>query len=145
MTGANLQVAKDQSDKEYIRKYIEIGIHRTITIDNGVHAQGAITQGLSIEFAPETKGIFGFKYGAWIEAGLIVFGIDGIYYTNFSQGNFKIRPELGVGAYPCKLTIGYNIPTIANGDFQELTRANLQFTLNVLFRIKTISRTEKDW
>lgn len=143
LLGGQVQQAIKTNGKEYSRKYFEIGLHKTITATYGHHPQTAFSHGLSVEIAPEKNTIFGFKYGAWGVFSLLVLGINGIYYTDFNRGNFKIRPELGFGAPPFKLTFGYNIPTISNAAFKELKSSKVQVTLNILLKAKTIKREER--
>jgi hypothetical protein len=140
LIGGNLQQAYKTNGEEYNRKYFEIGIHKTITDFHGVHGPGTFTHGFSLEVAPQSKPIYGFKYSAWVQAWCFVLGIGGIYYTDFDYGNFKIRPEFGIGMYPFKLTAGINIPTIHNKDFSEVQKAYGQVTLNILLKMKTLKK-----
>ena len=140
LLGGNLQQAYKTNGDEYNRKYFEIGLHKAITSFGGHHPPGSFTHGVSIEIAPETKPIYGFKYSAWAQVWCFVLGIGGIYYTDFTYGNFKIRPEFGIGMYPFKLAVGFNIPTIFNKDFQEIQRAYGQITLNLLLKLKTLKK-----
>ena len=143
LVGGNLQQAKDENQKEFTRKYLEIGIHKTITAYDWHHPSAMWTHGLSVEISSADKTIFGFKYGAWGEFWLFVLGLNVIYYTDFQKGNFKIRPELGIGAHPFKLTFGFNIPTIQNAKFKELQKSYGQITLNVLLKLKTLKREDQ--
>ncbi len=140
LIGGNLQQAEDENQMEFTRKFFEIGIHKTVTAYDWHHPSAMWTHGLSVEVSPGDKTILGFKYGAWGEFWLFVLGLNGIYYTDFEKGNFKIRPELGIGAHPFKLTFGYNIPTIQNSKFKEMQKSNLQITLNILLKLKTLKR-----
>jgi hypothetical protein len=138
--GGSLQQAYRINDKEYSRKYFEIGLHRTITIFGGQHPPSSFTHGLSFEIAPESSPIYGFKYSAWAQVWCLVLGLGGIYYTDFNYGNFKIRPEFGFGMYPFKLTAGFNIPTIQNKEFKKLQKSQGQITLSILLKLKTIKK-----
>ena len=140
LLGGNLQQAYRTNDQEYNRKYFEIGLHKTITVFGGQHGPSSFTHGFSLEVAPEANPIYGFKYSAWGQVWCFVLGLGGIYYTDFNQGNFKIRPELGIGMYPFKLTAGFNIPTIRNKEFKEIQRAYGQVTLNILLKLKTLKK-----
>ncbi|HEX2536460.1 MAG TPA: hypothetical protein VHK69_22110 [Chitinophagaceae bacterium] len=142
LIGGSLQQAYGTNGKEYSRKYFEIGLHRTRTAFGGHHPATTLTHGFSLEVAPEAKPIYGFKYSAWAQAWCFVLGLGGVYYTDFDQGNFKIRPEIGVGLYPFKLSAGLNIPTIRNRDFKPLQRSQGQVTLNILLKGKTLKREE---
>jgi hypothetical protein len=140
LVGGNLQQAYRVDGKEYNRNYIEIGIHKTLTSFDWHHPSSIFTHGISLEIAPESNPIYGFKYSAWMEVWCFVLGLGGIYYTDFEQGNFKIRPEVGFGLYPFKLTGGFNIPTICNKDFKELKRSQGQITLNILLKLKSLKK-----
>lgn len=138
LVGGNLQQAYRINGKEYSRKYFEIGLHKTNTVFGGHHPPASFTHGFSIEIAPEANPIYGFKYSTWVQASCLVFGLAGVYYTDFKYGNFKIRPEVGIGMYPFKLSAGFNIPTIKNKSFKDIQHANGQITLNILLRLKTL-------
>ena len=140
LVGGNLQQAYRVDGKEYNRKYFEIGLHKTLTAFDPHHPPGAFTHGISLEVAPEANPIYGFKYSAWAEVWCLVLGLGGVYYTDFDHGNFKIRPEFGIGMHPFKLSAGLNIPTIRNKDFKEIQRANGQVTLNILLKLKTLKK-----
>jgi hypothetical protein len=140
LTGAHLQMAKDQNDSTYSRKLLEIGMHHTITVDGLRHPLSALTLGPSLEFSLGEAPVYGFKFGGWINANLMTLGISSIYYTDFHRGNFKIRPEFGVGFHAAKLTMGINIPTIANRDFFPLKSSLIQLSLNLLLKVKTIKK-----
>lgn len=142
LIGGNLQQAYRIDGKDYNRKYIEIGLHKTLTTFDWHHPSSVFTHGISLEIAPESNPIYGFKYSAWVEVWCIVLGLGSVYYTDFEQGNFKIRPEVGIGLYPFKLSAGFNIPTIRNKDFKELQRANGQVTLNILLKLKTLTKEQ---
>jgi hypothetical protein len=131
-------MAKDHNDSTYSRKLLEAGIHYTTTMDGLQHPKSAVTIGPSLEFSLGETPVYGFKFGGWINANLFTLGISSIYYTDFHRGNFKIRPEFGVGFHAAKLTMGINIPTIANADFFPLKSSLAQISLNVLLKVKTI-------
>ncbi len=139
LLGINLQ-GSTQVNPEKSLKYLKIGLHRTVTDFGGRHMPIAWTCGLSTEILLDKSPIYGFKMSTWATAFFFVAGMSTVYYTDFKQGNFKIRPEIGFGAYPFKLTMGYNIPTIFNKDFERVRRNNMQITLNILLRLKTIKR-----
>lgn len=142
LMAVNLQQARNVFQEEYSRKYIEIGMHRTIVATYGYHPRTVLTHGPSIEVSPEKTPIFGFKYGAWAVGSLFSLGVSAIYYTDLHHGNFKIRPEFGFGAYPFRLVMGYNIPTISNASFEKLKRSDGQITFSILLKLKTITRQE---
>lgn len=140
LVGGNLQQVHRSDSKDYNRKYLEIGIHKTITSFDGHHPASSFTHGLSLEMAPEANPIYGFKYSAWAQVWCFVLGLGGVYYTDFDKGNFKIRPEIGIGMYPFKLSAGFNVSTIRNKDFKELQQAQGQVTLNILLKLKTLKK-----
>lgn len=48
------------------------------------------------------------KLGAWIGGGSAM-GINLLYYSNLEgSGRFALRPEIGIGMGPARLTYGYN-------------------------------------
>lgn len=140
LVGAHLQMAKDHNDSTYSRKLLEIGMHHTTTIDGLRHPKSVITIGPSLEFSLGEAPVYGFKFGGWINVNLITLGISSIYYTDFHRGNFKIRPEFGIGFHAAKLALGLNIPTIANADFFPLKSSLVQLSLNILLKVKTIKK-----
>lgn len=142
LIGGNLQQVYRMDGKEFNRKHIEIGLHKTLTSFDWHHPSSVITHGISLEVAPGSNTIYGFKYSAWAEVWFFVFGLAGVYYTDFDKGNFKIRPEIGVGMYRFKLSAGFNIPTIRNKDFEALQRSYGQVTLNILLKLKTLRTSD---
>ena len=140
LLGFNFQ-GSTQVDKDKTLKYFEIGLHRTITDFGGIHPPTALTYGLSTEVLLGAPAICGIKGSAWTSVWGFVLGISTIYYTDFQYGNFKIRPEIGLGFYPFKLSFGYNIPTIYNKDFERVRRNDLQITLNILIKMKTLKKS----
>lgn len=76
--------------------------------------------------------IFGFKAGGWVSgtaAGLAV-GANAIYYTDFDDGSFQLRPELGFGVGPIKIVYGYNFP-ITNRNFGRTNSHNISLAFLV--------------
>lgn len=138
LAGAHLQMAKDHNDSTYSRKLVEAGVHFTITGDGLRHPKSAFTIGPSVEFSLGESPVYGFKFGGWVNVNLITFGLSTVYYTDFHRGNFKIRPEAGVGFHAAKLTMGLNIPTIANKDFFPLKSSLMQISLGILLKVKTL-------
>jgi hypothetical protein len=120
-------------DEKMIR-YYEIGIAkgRYISHRHGITG-GAIYVSEEVHFGKD-KNIFGTKIGAWMHW-MLDFGMAAIYYTDFDRGNFKIRPELGLGMGRLRAVVGYNIPTINNKAFQELQRNNLQVSVQLALGI----------
>ena len=135
LVGLHLQETKNESGNDYRRKYIEVGLHKTILTDYAV-----FTHGLSVEVSPEKRTIVGLKYGGWTNYTFFSLGLNGIYYTDFKQGSFIIRPEFGLGVDRFRFAVGYNVSTFSNDQFNELKDAKGQFMLNVLLRRKLIKR-----
>ena len=143
LVGGHLQMTKDENGKEQSRKYMELGLHLTTLSDWSIHhPPTTFTYGPSLEFSPGATNIYGFKLSSWINVSLFALGLSTVYYTDFNRGNFKIRPELGLGFPATKLTFGLNIPTFGNADFPQLKSSLAQLSLNILLKVKTIKRTE---
>jgi hypothetical protein len=132
LVGGHLQYAKDEQEQDYTRKLLEVGVHRTISTSYAV-----VTHGPSVEVSLERKPLAGFKYGAWTNNYFFALGLNALYYTNFDEGSFRLRPEFGLGVYRVKLSVGYNMP-VTNKSFYPLREAGAQVTLNWLFRLKTL-------
>ncbi|MFL5811280.1 MAG: hypothetical protein ACJ749_17290 [Flavisolibacter sp.] len=121
-----------QNEKKY--RFVEIGFGKG-KYNFSICGGGAQTVYVSEEmYFGRDKNIFGTKVGAWMHY-LLDIGLSLIYYTDFKRGNFKIRPEFGVGLGRMRAVVGYNIPTIDNKAFTELThhnmQAGIQFTLGI--------------
>jgi hypothetical protein len=142
LVGANFQGSTREEHQDISRKYVEVGLHRTLTDYRGRHPPIALTYGLSTEILLDPDPIYGFKVSGWATAMLFVLGASTVYYTDFEKGNLRIRPEFGVGMHPFKLTVGYNIPTFWNKEFERMRYADLQVTLNLLLKLKTIKKEE---
>ena len=135
MVGVHLQETKDQSGNGYKRKYLDIGLHKTILTNYAV-----FTHGFSVEISPEKQTTVGFKYGGWTNYAFFSLGLSGIYYTNFTHGSLIVRPEFGLGVDRFRFAVGYNVSTISNKSYGELKEAKGQFILNVLLKRKLIKR-----
>lgn len=140
LLGLNLQTNSHAEEDKKIRLYIaEIGLHRTLTARSKFSFPTTFGYGISTEIIMDKNPIYGFKATAWTAGYLfLALGLSTVYYTDFQYGNFKIRPEFGIGSYPFKLTIGYNIPTFYNSDFDRMRQQDTQFTLNVFLKIKEL-------
>jgi hypothetical protein len=121
--------------EEKMRRYYEIGVARGryISHRHGITG-GAIYVSEEMHFARD-KNIFGTKVGAWLHW-MLDFGIAAIYYTDFDRGNFKIRPEAGVGMGRLRAVVGYNIATINNRAFKELQKNNMQISIQLTAGIR---------
>jgi hypothetical protein len=126
--------ARESAKDEKMYRFIEIGVGKgryTSGICSG--AGGAVYISEEMYFGKD-KNIFGTKIGAWTHY-LLDLGLSLVYYTDFKKGNFKVRPEAGVGLGRMRIVVGYNISTIDNKAFAELShhnmQASIQFTLGV--------------
>ena len=74
---------------------------------------------VSAEIRPARTTIVGTKVGAWMSGGCsaMCLGISAIWYTNGTENSLRVRPEIGIGMGPIKVTYGYNIPFF-NRDFE---------------------------
>jgi hypothetical protein len=68
-------------------------------------------------------------------AGGIALGGCAIYYTNFKEGNFVLRPEFGVGIERFKIVYGYNIK-FKDKDSDRFNRHLISFAC--LITVKTM-------
>lgn len=116
-------------------RYYEIGLAKARYI---FHHHGITGSAVYVSEEMHFNGdqnIFGTKLGAWahwlLDAGMAI-----VYYTDFSQGNLKIRPELGVGMGRLRMVMGYNIPTINNRKFAALRRNDLQISMQYAIGLK---------
>lgn len=132
LVGGHLQYAKDDQEQDYTRKLLEVGLHRTISTPYAV-----ATHGPSVEVSLERHPLAGFKYGAWTNIYFFALGLNALYYTDFDEGAFRLRPEFGLGVYRVKLSVGFNIP-VTNKSFYPLREGEAQLTLNWLIRLKTL-------
>lgn len=135
LVGGHLQYAKNEQEQVYTRKLLEVGVHRTISTPYAV-----ATHGPSVEVSLEHHPLAGFKYGAWTDVYFVALGLNALYYTDFKEGTFRLRPEFGLGVYRVKLSVGYNIP-VTNKSFYPLREPEAQVTLNWLIRLKTLKYT----
>jgi len=131
LTGVSWQ--GNVKEDEYIR-YLEIGLARSIHY-YGMHGPASIGVFAAEEIYIGDSNIYGTKIGAYIHY-LFDFGLSMIYYTDFKKGNFKVRPEFGVGMGLIRIVIGYNFPTIDNKAFDELRKNNGQVTIQLLIPAK---------
>jgi hypothetical protein len=115
-------------------RYYEIGIGK------GLYTGGVCIGGSSLIYISEEmyfgdKTIIGTKVGAWAHY-LFDLGLALVYYTDFKKGNFKIRPEFGAGLGRVRFVVGYNIPTINNKAFTELSRNTIQVSIQLTIPVK---------
>ena len=67
----------------------------------------SVSYSVSNEIKISNKPTVGPKIGLWVAAGPAV-GLNLIYYTDFSNSSFVLRPEIGLGVTNFKLVYGYN-------------------------------------
>ncbi|TAE09496.1 MAG: hypothetical protein EAZ95_15930 [Bacteroidetes bacterium] len=143
LIGYNFQQTKTPTNPDSTFHYIEIGYNNsTLLSSQGFY--NFTTYGLGTEILIGKKTIVGFKASAWRAVmPLVGLGINGIFYTDFRQGNIKIRPEILFGAQPFKLSFGVNIPFLWNNRFERLKDNWGQITFNALIKTKTVEKTYK--
>ena len=114
----------------------EIGIARNRINIVGNHAAGS-TLFFSTEFGLGGEGYFAPKIGCWAGGGVapIAVGVNLLYYTNFSNGTVRVRPEVGLGLDRFKLVYGYNIG-FTHKDFPGVNTNNLSIV--ILLQLKKL-------
>lgn len=123
----------NESERKTIR-YGEIGVAKTVYAD---HYHGRTVGSL---YASEEvhlgggKNIYGTKLAAFVHL-LFDIGLAAVYYTDFERGNFKIRPEFGLGIGRFRAVMGYNIATINNRAFKDLQTNRMQFSLQYMIAL----------
>ena len=139
LAGGQLQQSGPDTTSR-MRAGFELGLHCTIIVQPPLHMAGTLTQGPSVEIYPGKSPLAGFKYSAWMQASLLAAGLSTVYYTDFHAGSLKLRPELGLGFPNFKFVLGYNIPTVRHERLEAAANARLQFSLNILLKLKTLKR-----
>lgn len=127
--------------KEGTFRYVEFGIARSVHADSR-HGPASMGVYLSEELHLGRKYIYGTKVGVYTHY-LFDLGFSMIYYTDFKRGNFKLRPEIGLGMGVVRIVLGFNIPTIANKDFMELQKKNAQVAVQFFLPVKKKTLNEK--
>jgi|GEM_PF-1762120 len=76
---------------------------------------------ISTEFRIDRDFILGPKMGVWFSGGVapLTIGLNAIYYTDFDDGAFVFRPEIGFGLSGFKLVYGYNW-NLTNKEFKGI-------------------------
>lgn len=133
LTGFNVQYYSFNGAQE-VRKYIELGVARSAHFDSR-HGPASFGYYISEEFHIGDKNIYGTKIGVYTHY-MFDIGFSIIYYTDFSKGNLKLRPEFGLGMGSLRIVGGYNIPTFANKSFEELRKSNGQLIIQWLIPVK---------
>lgn len=115
--------------------YSELGLARMV---HQYSRHGALTVGvlLSEEMYFGKESIFGTKAGMFLHGMGIDMGFSAVYYTDFKKGNFKLRPEFGIGMLGFRAVVGFNIPTVRNKDFYRLQKNYGQITVQLMLGVK---------
>lgn len=90
--------------------------------------------------------IIGPKLGFWFGGGMgLGLGLNAIYYTNFDNGVFVLKPEVGMSALGFKIFYGYNW-NLTNKDFKGINSHQLSIAFVIPFRKGTfnLSNVEKN-
>lgn len=92
---------------------------------------------LSGEVVLGNEFIIGPKISGWIAGGssAMAMGFSLIYYTDFSQNEFNVRPEIGFGLFGVKVVYGYNIKIFGDG-FDEISKNSF----SLIFPIYSLKR-----
>jgi hypothetical protein len=140
LLGLNFQGSSREGHEDVNRRLLEVGVHRMLHSDDPHHPSSVLAYGFSTEFELRPHPIIGFKAGAWASVWLLEFGLNTIYYTDFSHTSLKVRPEFGIGGQYLKLTMGYNVPMIRNTQFERIRYADMQITLAAYLGLKKTVR-----
>jgi hypothetical protein len=120
--------------------YAEIGIARSQLNFQDHQPQGS-NYFISSEVRLGNTLVLGPKVGMWVGGVAGGLGLSTIYYTDFDEGAWRLRPELGLGLSRFKLAYGYNV-TLTNKNFEKVNTHNI--SLNVLISLrKREANTEK--
>ena len=132
VTGFHLQYSL-HNDVNTLR-YLELGLARTIH-QYGRH--GPVSMGIYIgkEIYPGSQPVIGTKAGIFTHY-MIDLGFSAVFYTDFKYGNFKLRPEMGIGLGDFRAVIGFNIPTIRNRDFHRLQKNYGQISIQYCWPVE---------
>jgi hypothetical protein len=133
LTGFNVQYYR-LNGVQGVRKYFELGVARSAHFD-GRHGPASMGYYISEEVYFGGRNIYGSKIGIYTHY-MVDIGFSIIYYTDFSKGNLKLRPEFGLGMGSLRIVGGYNIPTFANKSFEELRKSNGQLIIQWLIPVK---------
>ena len=133
LIGLNFQTG-DYNDSKETRRYFELGIARSVHLYT-YHGPTSIGLYISEEVYFGEKNIYGTKISAYTRY-MFDIGFAVVYYTDLNKGNFKLRPEFGVGMGALRIVGGYNIPTFGNKAFGELRKSTGQLTIQFLIPVK---------
>lgn len=113
--------------------YGEIGLSL-----NSSHHLFSFIRYIGSEFKIGSDFILGPKIGVWISGGM-AFGLNAIYYTDFDDGAFVLRPEIGFGLLGFKLVYGYNW-NLTNKDFMGINTHFAGITFSFPFKKPNVVR-----
>jgi hypothetical protein len=115
--------------------YVEIGVARSIQ-DRGYHGGATFGMLLTEEILiGENENVYGTKIGMFTHY-MIDIGFSMVYYTDFKKGNFKFRPEIGMGMGGVRFIVGFNIPFIDNSAFELLRKNNVQAGIQIMIPVR---------
>lgn len=121
-------------DETKLLRYLEIGFAKSIH-EGGRHGPVSFGIYLSEEiYFQQDSSVFGTKFGAYTHW-LFDLGFATIIYTDFENISLKLRPELGVGMGSFRAVIGYNVPTVNNNAFKQMSKNNAQITIQVFIPV----------
>lgn len=123
--------------------YGEIGLGRSVTQMNPSHGIFYWGASLGSEIQIGKDILFGPKLSLTGGSMGMVEGINAIYYTDFKNGTFVLRPELGFGISSARLVWGYNLRF---GDKQKRTRMagiNSHVVSIIVFPLPIVSKETK--
>lgn len=116
-------------------RYSELGVARMV---HQFTRHGPITMGVLVseEMYFGKENIYGTKAGLFTHFMMIDLGFSAVYYTDFKRGNFKLRPEFGIGMMGFRAVLGLNVPTLWNKDFYRLQKNYGQVTVQLMLGVK---------
>lgn len=109
---------------------LEIGIARNQLDIVGPHPLG-YSYFASTEVSLSKEPVIGPKLGFWWGGG-IAMGLSTIFYTDFAQRAWRLRPEAGIGVDRFKLVYGYNI-ALSNSEFDKINSHTASLALLLKF------------
>ncbi len=108
--------------------FVETGLALNSFRLTGSHLFGANFY-LSNEVYFRNNIIVAPKVGAWISGGSsgIILGVSLLFYSDFHDGAFVFRPEIGIGNGAMKMAYGYN-DKFTNTIFENVSKNVFQLT-----------------
>ncbi len=136
LLGLNSHFSYAEEDEGRGRRFFEVGFHRSLIAYDFHHPSGLLTHGPSVEISLGDDPLYGFKYSSWLSFWLFSAGLDGVYYTDLSEGDFRVRPMLGFGTTQFRLALGFNLRTFKDRDFDALQKQSGQVTFDYLLGLR---------